>query len=61
MKTISISKKDMESRISRFSALKPLPIQDASMPEKARDVVYARKLLSMMRAGFGGHAVAKTG
>ena len=48
MKTITLSKKDMESRISRFSSLKPLPIQDASTPEKARDVVYARKLLSVI-------------
>jgi len=32
MKTITFSKKDMESRISRFSSLKPLPIQDASTP-----------------------------
>ena len=48
MKTIALSKKDMESRISRFSSLKPLPIQDASTPEKARDVVYARKLLSVI-------------
>ena len=48
MKTITFSKKDMESRISRFSSLKPLPIQDASTPEKARDVVYARKLLSVI-------------
>ena len=48
MKTIRLSKKDMETRISRFSALKPLPIQDASMPEPARDVVYARKLLSVI-------------
>jgi quercetin dioxygenase-like cupin family protein len=48
MKTITLSNKDMESRISRFKALKPLPIQDASMPERARDVVYARKLLSVI-------------
>jgi quercetin dioxygenase-like cupin family protein len=48
MKTISLSARDMESRISRFKALKPLPTQDASIPEKARDVVYARKLLSVI-------------
>ena len=35
----------MERRIARFESLKPLPIQNASIPEKARDVVYSRKLL----------------
>ena len=48
MKTIRISKLEMAKRIARFAALKPLPIQNASIPEKARDVVYARKLLSVI-------------
>jgi quercetin dioxygenase-like cupin family protein len=48
MKTIRISKEEMEKRIARFEALKPLPIQNASIPEKARDVVYSRKLLSVI-------------
>ncbi|HUG77661.1 MAG TPA: cupin domain-containing protein [Burkholderiales bacterium] len=48
MKTIRISKQDMEKRIARFSRLEPLPIQNASIPEEARDVVYARKLLSVI-------------
>jgi quercetin dioxygenase-like cupin family protein len=38
----------MERRIARFRALKPLPIQNESIPEKARDVVYSRKLLSVI-------------
>lgn len=38
----------MENRISRFKDLKPLPIQNPDIPEKARDVVYARKLLSVI-------------
>jgi quercetin dioxygenase-like cupin family protein len=38
----------MQDRISRFKDLKPLPIQNPSIPEKARDVVYARKLLSVI-------------
>ena len=38
----------MKDRISRFKDLKPLPIQNESIPEKARDVVYARKLLSVI-------------
>jgi quercetin dioxygenase-like cupin family protein len=48
MKTRSFSQQEMESRVSRFGSLKPLPIQNASIPEKARDVVYARKLLSVI-------------
>jgi quercetin dioxygenase-like cupin family protein len=48
MKTIRISKDQMAGRISRFAELKPLPIQNASVPEPARDVVYARKLLSVI-------------
>ncbi|HEX2200336.1 MAG TPA: cupin domain-containing protein [Burkholderiales bacterium] len=48
MRTIRISKAQMARRISRFQALKPLPIQNAAIPEKARDVVYARKLLSVI-------------
>jgi quercetin dioxygenase-like cupin family protein len=38
----------MEKRIARFDRLKPLPIQNAAIPEKARDVVYSRKLLSVI-------------
>ena len=38
----------MEHRISRFKDLKPLPIQRPDIREKARDVVYARKLLSVI-------------
>jgi quercetin dioxygenase-like cupin family protein len=48
MKTITLSKKEMDKRIARFRSLKPLPIQNPSIPEKARDVVYSRKLLSVI-------------
>ena len=48
MKTMQVSKQDMERRIARFASLKPLPIQNPSIPEKARDVVYSRKLLSVI-------------
>jgi quercetin dioxygenase-like cupin family protein len=48
MKTIRISRQEMEKRIARFENLEPLPIQNASIPEKARDVVYSRKLLSVI-------------
>jgi len=48
MKTITISKNDMERRIARFRSLKPLPIQNESIPVAARDVIYSRKLLSVI-------------
>lgn len=48
MKTITLSKKDMEGRIARFRSLKPLPIQNESIPVAARDVIYSRKLLSVI-------------
>ncbi|MDE0060377.1 MAG: cupin domain-containing protein [Defluviicoccus sp.] len=53
MKTIEITPEKMEGRISRYSALEPLPIQqDPEIPQEANDVVYARKLLSVI--GLGG-------
>jgi len=38
----------MKDRISRFKDLKPLPIQQSDIPQAARDVVYSRKLLSVI-------------
>ena len=53
MKTIEITPDEMQSRISRYGALEPLPIQqDPEIPLEANDVVYARKLLSVI--GLGG-------
>ena len=48
MRAIRMSKKDMGTRIARFARLKSLPIQNASIPGSARDVVYSRKLLSVI-------------
>jgi quercetin dioxygenase-like cupin family protein len=48
MKTITLSKQDMEKRIARFKRLSPLPIQQSDIPQAARDVVYSRKLLSVV-------------
>ena len=46
MKTFAISQTQMEQRVARFKALKPLAIQQGDVvPQDARDVVYARKLL----------------
>jgi len=46
----------VKDRIARFKDLVPLPIQNAAIPEKARDVVYARKLLSVI--GLDGDAAS---
>jgi quercetin dioxygenase-like cupin family protein len=48
VKTIQISTEEMQKRIARYRELKPLPIQNPSIPEKARDVIYSRKLLSVI-------------
>jgi quercetin dioxygenase-like cupin family protein len=48
MKTIAIPSHEMQRRIARFRNLKPLPIQASDIPQGARDVVYARKLLSVI-------------
>jgi quercetin dioxygenase-like cupin family protein len=48
MKTIALSRAQMQKRIARFQELKPLPIQQSDIPLAARDVVYARKLLSVI-------------
>lgn len=48
MKTITVSTDAMRKRIARFGELKPLPIQKSDIPLAARDVVYSRKLLSVI-------------
>ena len=54
MKTIRVPKSEMQKRIARFRELKPLPIQQSGIPLAARDVVYARKLLSVIGLEDGG-------
>ena len=57
MKTIAISQAQMEQRVARYQSLKPLAIQQGDVvPQAARDVVYARKLLSVI----GLEGTAKT-
>ncbi len=52
MKTISITEQDMEKRVSRFADLKPLPLSESlDMSQEAKDVIYARKLLSVIGLG----------
>jgi quercetin dioxygenase-like cupin family protein len=48
MKTIRMSTAEMQKRIARFRQLSPLPIQQSDIPLAARDVVYSRKLLSVI-------------
>jgi quercetin dioxygenase-like cupin family protein len=48
MKTIRMSPEQMHKRIARFERLTPLPIQQTDIPLAARDVVYSRKLLSVI-------------
>ena len=44
---------DMQSRVSRFRELKPLHAAESlDMPQEAKDVIYARELLSVI--GLGG-------
>lgn len=55
MKTISISAQDMDQRVSRFGDLKPLAFAESlDMSQEAKDVIYARQLLSVI--GLGGDA-----
>jgi quercetin dioxygenase-like cupin family protein len=48
MKTVHLSSDQMQQRIARFNQLSPLPIQQTDIPLAARDVVYSRKLLSVI-------------
>jgi quercetin dioxygenase-like cupin family protein len=48
MKTVYLSSDQMQRRIARFNQLSPLPIQQTDIPLAARDVVYSRKLLSVI-------------
>ena len=48
MKTITVSVAEMQQRIARYRELKPLPIQQGDIPLAARDIVYSRKLLSVI-------------
>lgn len=49
MKTIRLTHEEMQQRVARYAELAPLPTQaDASVPLAAKDVMYARKLLSVI-------------
>ena len=49
MKTIHVSREEMEKRISRYADLTPLPVQkEGNIPLAARDLIYSRQLLSVL-------------
>ena len=49
MKTIDISESEMARRIARYTDLEPMEIQkDKNLPREAADIVWARKLLSVI-------------
>lgn len=55
MSTKHISPQEMESRVSRFKKLEPLRAAESlDIPQEAKDVIYARELLSVI--GLGGDA-----
>jgi len=52
MKTIHIDDATMAQRVARYQHLEPLPVQqNPNIPLAARDVIYARKLLSVVGLG----------
>jgi quercetin dioxygenase-like cupin family protein len=62
MRTIEISPAEMAARVARFRDLKPLPTQAADeVPLAAKDVVYARKLLSVIGLEDAGRTPISAG
>ena len=52
MKTLDIPTEQMQRRISRFADLQPLQAAESLvMPQQAKDVIYSRKLLSVIGLG----------
>ena len=49
MKTIRVSREEMEDRISRYAEMEALPIQQKNnIPLAAQDLIYSRQLLSVI-------------
>ncbi len=62
MKTRKMTQAEMAPRISRYAALAPLPVQrDPEIPQEAADVIYARKLLSVIGLEGGGETPINVG
>ena len=59
MKTIELTRADMLRRVARYRELRPLPTQtDSAVPLAAKDIVYARKLLSVIGVESGATPVS---
>lgn len=59
MKTIELTGDEMLRRVARFRELRPLPTQtDSAVPLAARDIVYARKLLSVIGVESGATPIS---
>jgi len=57
--SIQISMDEMQTRIARFQGLTPIANQrDPSVPQSARDIIYARKLLPVIGREEGDTAIA---
>ena len=49
MKTINVSSSEMARRVARYAELDPLEVQkNTNLPQEAADIVWARKLLSVV-------------
>jgi len=61
MKTIEMTQEEMLQRVGRFKELKPLAAQaDPSLPLAAKDIVYSRKLLSVIGLEDGATPISSS-
>jgi len=59
MQTIELTRAEMLRRVARYRELRPLPTQtDSAVPLAAKDIVYARKLLSVIGVESGSTPVS---
>ncbi len=59
MQTIELTRDEMAARVARFRDLAPLPTQTAAaVPLEAKDVIYARKLLSVIGLEAGATPIS---
>ena len=62
MQTIELTRDEMAARVARFRDLAPLPTQTAApVPLEAKDVIYARKLLSVIGLEAGATSRESSG
>jgi quercetin dioxygenase-like cupin family protein len=59
MKTVEFTPAEMAARVARYRELKPLPTQaEGGVAQEAKDVIYARKLLSVIGLESGATPVS---